>query len=398
MVAVPVLVAAALLMVSVARLQAIDLGFDKHGLHVVRVDLPAAARRTPEAVTQLGLALAEGRSESQSIGPLAVSNGAPVLFFGERTQAMTGVSITIESGRAYANGSPKEAPFAPSLQRVTSGYFSVLGSPIRQGRDFGASDRAGAPSVAVVNQTMARMHWPGESPIGKRINFDIALWPGQPLAAPWTEIVGVVADARRFRIDAPARPEIYVPIAQTPFAVPWFFVHARGRGSDAATASALHDLIRSTDPRLSVGEVKTVPAMIDELTATPRYSAALLGVFSAIALVLAAVGVFGLGAFAVAQRRREIGIRLALGATPQGVVRFVVARGLVPAVVGLVAGAFIARAMDQLLRGLVFGVEPSDPVVFAGVMLMLLIVAAVAAYLPARRATRINPVETLRAE
>ncbi len=258
-------------------------------------------------------------------------------------------------------------------------------------------DRADGAPVAIVNETMARLHWPAANPLGKRINFE-TVRPGRLPTAPWVEVVGVVADVRHYRIDAPPRPEIYTPLTQIPGGYPWLFLYARASDSEAQAAAALRDLVRSIDPRVSVGTPASAQELMEELTATPRYTAALLAVFGAICLALAVVGVYGLGAFAVAQRRREVGIRLALGATSRDVTRFIVWRGLVPAGCGLAIGAVAAGLMNRALSGLLYGVEASDPRIFAAVLIALLAAAATAAYLPARRATRINPVETLRAE
>lgn len=397
MMAVPVVAASALLVTSVVRLEAIDLGFEPRGLHIMKLNLPASIFPTTESLSRFQDELTRRASTVPAIAEFAITDGIPVNFFGGDAPIVFGSSITIEGGRRYLNAEPADAPLAPNLQRVTPGYFRALGVPVLRGRDFRGSDRPGAPLVAIVNETMARLNWPGGSPIGKRVNFE-RVRSGRPLDEPWTEIIGVVADARRYRLDAPPRPEIYVPFGQKEGVPSWFFVHARGRAAEGATASALRDLVRSVDPRVPIGDGQTVPEMIANLTATPRYSAALLALFSLISLTLAAVGTYGLGAFAVAQRRREIGIRLALGATPRDVARFIAVRGLLPAACGLVIGAVLARATSGILQGLVFGVEPSDPLIFAAALGVLVTVAALAAYLPARRATRINPVETLRAE
>lgn len=308
-----------------------------------------------------------------------------------------GVSITLEGGKRFLNGNPEDAPFTPGRRWVTPGYFEALGLPLVMGRSFTDADRAGAAPVGVINETMARMHWPGQNPIGKRLNFE-NVRPGRPLAEAWTEIVGVVADARQHQFDAPSRPEIYTPLAQTPHVMSSWSVLVRSATPPAELTASIRRVIHDVDPAVPAFEARTMTSIIDEAIAIPRYAALLVGLFAMLALVLAAVGLHGLGAFAVAQRTREIGLRIALGATRADVARLIAAEGLGPAVAGLAVGTAAAVATTRLLSALLYETEPSDPIILVAAMLLLLLVAISASYLPARRATRVDPIVALKTE
>lgn len=394
-VATPVIVAAALLVTSVFQLARIDLGFDPRHLMTMRMTLPSEGYANGPAVSIFRQQLLEQILAIPGVERAAVSTGQPLRGYGE-TSGIQGVSIDIEGGRHYLNGEPEDAAFVPGWQSISAGYFRTVGIPLRAGRGFTESDRPGTPRVAVVNEAMARMHWGGENPLGKRVRFD---WP-QPRQGgdfPWTEVVGVVADARHFRLDAPARPEIYMALSQTG-AYPWQILHVRSSAPADDLAAALRRAVRAADPRIPLEDVRPVAALAADLTATPRYSATLISVLGAVALVLACVGVYGLGAFAAADRAREIGIRVALGATRSGLIRQALARGLIPALIGLALGGVATSAALTQLKGLLYGVEPTNPWAFVASVVLLLVVAAAAAFVPARRAANADPMIALRAE
>lgn len=396
MVAAPVIAAAALLVTSVVRLGQIDLGFDPRQLTTMRVSVPAPAYPTREDVARFRTDLLERVSAIPGVEHAAFSNGLPVNFFGH-IPGPRGRSIDIEGGRRYLNGEPDHASFVPGGRDVTPGYFQTMGIRQVAGRVIDSTDVFGAPLVAVVNETMARVHWPGENPVGKRVRFD---WPnprGED-SFPWTEIIGVVSDARHHRLDAPPVPEIYTALAQRSGAYGTAFVHVRSGLAPDVVANALRRAVQSLDARVPLEDVRPASVMIADLTATPRYSAALVTVLGGIAVLLAAVGIYGLAAFAAIQRTREIGIRLALGATEQVVLRHALRRALAPVVAGLTAGTVLAVATMSFLRGLLYGVEPQSPLAFAVAVVFLLLVGAAAAYTPARRAARTDPLVALRSE
>jgi putative ABC transport system permease protein len=394
-VAMPVVAAAALMVTSFVRLQAIDPGFVPSGLLITTINLPSAAYRTPEAARAfydrvLAHMLAVPGVEAAAIG----SN--PVDYL-DKGRSDAGVSITIEGGRRFLNGVAEQAPFTPGRRRVTPGYFRALKLPVVAGRGFTDADRLGAAPVAIINESMARMHWPGQSAIGRRINFE-NVRPGRPLAEPWTEIVGVVADARQHRFDVMPRPEIYTPLSQAPYLLAASTLLVRSATPPADMAPAARQAVHDIDVSVPVFNMRTMTSIIDEATATSRYATNLVSLFAALALMLAALGVHGLGAFAAAQRVREIGIRVALGATRADVLRWMFTTALRPAATGIIVGSIAAAFATRLLAALLYGVGPSDPVIFALAVVILLVVALCASYLPAHRATRVDPVVALRAE
>lgn len=397
MLATPVIVAAALLVLTVLQLARIDLGFDPRHLVTMQVTLPREGYADGKAATRLRDQLLEQLMAIPKVERAAVGVWPPLRSYGE--QAFTaGVSIDVDGVGRYLNGEPSQAAFTPGRQMVSTDYFATVGIPLRAGRSFAPSDVVGAPSVAVVNETLARMYWPGQNPIGKRVRFDWPNPPRQPGDFPWTEVIGVVGDARHYRIDAPARPEIYTALSQYPGAYPWQMLHVRSSGPIDDLAAAMRRAVRTVEPRIPLEEVRTVSDIAADLTATPRYSATLTTVLGVVALVLACGGVYGLGTFAAADRARETGIRVALGATRTRLIRQALARGLGPAVIGLTLGGVAASVAAKQLTGLLYGVEPSNPYVFALSMLILFCIACIAAYVPARRAARTDPMAALRAE
>jgi putative ABC transport system permease protein len=327
--------------------------------------------------------------EAAGIGAAPVSYLAPV-----RGRA-AGTSIMIEGGRRYLNGEPNDAPFTPGRRYVSSGWIEAFGLRLVRGRTFTETDVAGAPWVAVINETMAQIHWPGQDAIGKRVNFEWSRRDRSPLE-PWTTIVGVVADARQHRFEESPRPEIYTPLAQADYVASWSTVLVRSAVPPETLTAPVREAVRAIDPRVPAYDIRTMTSIIREATATQRYSAWLVGLFALIAMSLTAVGIHGLGAFAAAQRTREIGIRVALGATRGDILRLTVGDGIRPSIYGLAVGIVAAMAGTGLLRGLLYEVEPSDPRLFAGALLTLACVAFVAAYRPARRAARVDPMVALR--
>jgi putative ABC transport system permease protein len=279
-------------------------------------------------------------------------------------------------------------PFA-----VTHDYFRTLGVPLRRGRLFTAGDVTGAPPVAIINEEMARRIFEGADPIGRRVTF------GDPAdtAAVWYTIVGVVGTVAQEGLTAKPYTQLYRPLTQRPSRSIYLSVRTAG-GDPMAVAPALRKALRAVAPDLPVNDVRTMEDRVAANIARPRVSVALLGVFSAVALALAAVGIYGVVSYTVAQRTREIGIRMALGARPDGVLQLVVRQGLAPVALGVAVGLASALLATRLMRSLLYGVSATDPLTFAAVALFLALVALVAIWLPARRATRVSPLVALRYE
>jgi putative ABC transport system permease protein len=244
---------------------------------------------------------------------------------------------------------------------------------------------------------MARLHWPGLDPIGRRVNFGPASRDGS-MREPWTTVVGVVGDARLERFDGPPRPEVFTPLAQAPFAIRSATVLLRTLLPPDGLALPTRAALRSIDPRVPLFDVRTMEDVVREATATRRYSAQLVGLLALIGLVLAAVGIHGLGAFIAGRRTHELGVRVALGAGRRDILRLVLGAALAPSAGGLAAGALAAVGVTPLLQGMLYEVEPWDPRALAAAVLVLACVAATAAYRPARRAATLDPMSSLRAE
>jgi putative ABC transport system permease protein len=374
------LAGAGLLANSFLRLQRVDTGFKPE--HVIVADLMVPQSRYPKGAeqTQVYRRLVEGlaaRPELQAVG---------VGFPGPFHAGSASASFFIE-GRA--SNTRADRPFA-YMATVSGGYFAAMGIPLLSGRTFADTDKENGAPVAIVSTSMARQYWPGENPVGKRLRFE-----NNP-KEPWFTVVGLVGDAKQLGLKDDAPPLLYIPFEQ--FALPFTTVAVRSTLPQAAVTSLLKSQLASIDPDMPFGDINTLQAEIESNVSQPRFRTMLIGVFAALALILAAVGVYGLVSYSVTQRTREIGIRVALGAAPRQVMGPVVREGLVLAVAGIaigLAGAFVAaRALSAFL----FGVGAGDPLTLSAVAAVMLLVALTASYIPSRRALKVDPVIALRAE
>ena len=264
-----------------------------------------------------------------------------------------------------------------------------MGIALPQGRDFGDRDRMDGPRVAIVNTTLAKQWFPEGSPIGKYLSVS---W-STPNPIQY-EIVGVAADVRSSSIDIAPRPGIYIAHTQEPSPIATLVV--RADSSPGQLAPAVRAAIARVDPDQGVSQVRTLEVLMASTTARPQIQAVVFGLFGVLALLIASVGLYGVMAYAVEQRRREMGVRLALGAAPGALLRLVVREGLLLAGIGLAVGALFAAGMSQSLAGLLYETRPTDPRIFAAVTAVLLAVAALATLIPARRATEVDPALVLR--
>jgi putative ABC transport system permease protein len=300
-----------------------------------------------------------------------------------------------------------EAPPAPGQhapaadwQVATPGYFEAMGIAVRRGRALTAADRLPGRPVIVINETTGRRYWPGEDPIGKRLRL------GGGADTMYREVVGVVADVKHKGLDQETRPEMYIPHAQFPSAIPdsagaaprAMTIVIRADADPARLAAAVRRIVARMDPELPVAQVRTLDDVFSASVSTPRFATVLLGAFGGLALILAALGVYGVISYSVAQRSQEMGIRMALGARAGDVTRLVVVQGMRPAVMGLVVGVLAAVAGTRLMRQFLFGVSETDAASFAVAVVVLGIAGLVATLIPARRATRADPLTALRAE
>jgi predicted permease len=279
---------------------------------------------------------------------------------------------------------------------VSDGATSSLGERLVRGRTFDARDTADTEQVGLVNETMARTYWPGRDAIGGRFRM------GSRETAPWVTVVGIVADVRHNGVAAPIKEKFYRPHAQfhrsTGFAPTSMCLVVKTSGDPRALTGPLRAAVREIDPGVPVSAVRPMSEIVADSMATPRLAGALLGLFAAVALLLSAVGIYGVLAHVVAQRAPEIGIRMAIGAEPRQVLRLVLGQGLRMSVAGVGLGTVAALGLARGLGGLLHDVRPYDPLTFVLVPALLTGVAALASFVPARRATRVDPIAALRSE
>jgi putative ABC transport system permease protein len=290
-----------------------------------------------------------------------------------------------------------EGPVA-GLRGVIGDYFAALGIRVKRGRAFTNTDREETAPVAIVNETFARRYWGAQDPIGRRVRLG-----GPDSNNPWREVVGVVGDVKHSGPAAETRPEVHVPYVQlepgvlTTFARGLSFV-VRGSGSAAELAGLVRARAREVDAAIPLNNIQTIAQLASDIVARPRFRTVLLGIFALLALMLATVGVFGVSSYFVTQRSHEIGIRIALGAQRADVVRMIVVKGIALAAAGATLGLVLAIPLSRSMTALLFQAPRYDAATFAAVASVLVAVAAIASYCPARRATRIDPAVALRME
>ena len=376
------LTGAGLLIRSFVRLQNIDPGFRADGVLTARISLPAT-RYSEERLTVEFFKNAVARIQALP----GVQSAAGITYL-----PMSGPGIGTSFYRLdRAKPADGEMP-TTEVRPITPGLFKTMGIPQLAGRDFTDADIATAPHVAVVSEGLVRRHFPGENPLGRRLQVSIGSAPD----GMNVEIVGVVGDVKFSSLDVETRSAVYIPHPQLPLGLMTFVI--RTDMEPSALTSSVAGAVRSIDPELPLADVRTMSEVVDATLARPRTVSALLAVFALIALVLAGVGVYGVMAYSVSQRTQEIGVRMALGASVQSVFRMVLGQALKLVSIGVVAGLVAAGLLTRLLETLLFQTEPLDPLTFGATALVLLIVATFASYVPARRGTRIAPTEALRAE
>jgi putative ABC transport system permease protein len=372
------LAGAGLLLKSFRRVFEIDPGFRAGNLATLRVSLPRTYT-TPESIVHFYTQLTDRLSAVPGVSRVTIANHLPVTG----GEANGDISIEDRPSRAGDLGTT-------TFRSVLPEYFDVMGIPLLRGRAFDARDDRTRGRVVIINDDFARRFWPHEDPIGKRIRV------GPQDTSPWLTIVGVVGNVRQIGLDLDSPLSIYEPLAIQPWGR--FEVAVRSTADPRAIIASVRAEMRSLDPALVIDNVETMSERIGDTVAPRRLNLVLFGLFAALALVLAAVGLYGVVAYAAAQRRQEFGVRMALGAQPSDVLRLVLGQGFKLVLTGIAIGTLAALALAKLMAGLLFGVEPTDPSTLIAVALLLSAVTVAACWLPAWRATRIAPVEALRCE
>jgi predicted permease len=308
----------------------------------------------------------------------------------------TGFGYSISALSVDGRTLPHDEQEALSVQVriVTPDFFRAMGIPIRRGRGIEATDRPGAPPVIVINAAAAKRIWQGEDPLGHTFVIGTRLGLGGDYAGG--TVVGVIGDVKNGSLHETTAPTIYLSHAQFPTG--FMGVAVRADGDPLALAKPVQAALAATDPNVPMFRVRSMEQLLDASVARPRLYASLLAIFSLVAVLLAAVGLYGVLAQSVAQRARELGIRLALGATAREVVRLVLTQASRLAMVGVVIGIGVALIVSRALAGLLYGVSPRDPVTLVAVAVLLFVVALVASWVPARRAGRVEPMGVLRDE
>jgi putative ABC transport system permease protein len=380
--AVILLVGAGLLIRSFLHLMNVDPGFSPQNVLTLNISLPDTRYESARPM----IAFEQQALERLSVLPGVKSAGG--VFGLPLGNGAIGGDFTVE-------GQPEPAPgtqaFIATKAVIGGDYFRAIGIPLLRGRYFDRQDSESAPHVVIVSQSLARHFWPLEEAIGKRLK------PGFSNDA-WCTVVGVVGDTKQYSLGETPSPSMYLPYAQAPdpFLMQDITLVVRTGADPLSLVTAARRAVRTVDPDLPVFDVASMEQLVYRSVSAPRFNTALLGVFAALALVLAAVGIYGVMSYAVAQRTHEIGVRVALGARAGDILRQVVRQGMLPAVVGIAIGTAGAWAVTRFLSSLLFGVRPTDPMTFILVPLLLAAVAVVACLLPARRATKVDPVVALR--
>jgi putative ABC transport system permease protein len=371
--ALVLLIGAGLMLTSFARLRAVDPGFRTSELVTVELMVPLSRYDEQGMIRFYSTVLERLRAN-----PLTAQSALmfPFPFGGGNAQA--GFQVVGQPRR------PRDQQLTVELNSISPGYLQTSGVRLLQGRDFAETDGPGSPLVALISESAVK-EFGGKNPIGEQVDF------GDPAT-----IVGIVSDARRRSLDQPARPAVYLPY--THFMLPYFGAIIRTDRGAAAVTPVVKGIVKQLDADLPIGDVRTIEEIIDRSTGEPRFRSYLIAGFAFLALLLAAVGVYGLISFTVTQRIPEIGVRLALGASPRQVFGHVIGQGARLAIIGVAVGLAAAAAATRLVRGLLFNTSATDPVVYVSLALLLLAIAIVACYVPARRAMRVDPMTALRSE
>ena len=371
-------VSGGLLVRSLVALRDVELGFDRAGVITMEFRLPPTKYATDESTVAFMARATEALRRVPGVTSAAMVRALPL----SGNYATAG--YTVDGGATRAAGEDTEA----LVNAATPGYFATLRIPLQAGRDFNSGDLAATQPVAIVSTTLAAREWPGRSALGRRVRAD-----GDSV---WRTVVGVAGDVRHGALTEPPRPAIYAPFAQSPGI--FSTVVARTATSAESMGPAVRGAIWAVDRDQPVWKIRTLESLVDRALGQPRFTIALVGAFAAVALLLAAIGIYGVISYSVTQRTAELGIRLALGARRDRVLGLVVRQGMALTAAAVAVGTIGAFAASRLLQQQLFGVSAADPLVFVGAPVVVALVALLATYMPARRASRLDPTAALRSD
>jgi len=378
------LIGAGLMLKSFLNLLHLDPGFRQEHALTASLSLPSETYKTSKQVSTFYDRLAIDLNALPGVESAGLGSDLP----------WTGYDENFGGFAVEGRTPPPGQDFHARYHMATPGYFKALAIPLVAGRDFTAADKANAPQVLIVNQAFATECWQREDVVGMRITFQ----DNPKTDADWVTIVGEVGDVKDQPNSPGAQPAFWWPEAQIPFPQPNMSVVMRARGNPAMLADALRNQVHQLDPTLAIADVKLMDQVVDASISSPRFAFVLVGLFASLAILLAAIGAYGVIAYTVSQRSQEFGLRLALGASRRNLMRLVLVQSAVLAIPGTALGVLLALVLGRFLRSLIYQVNPSDPLILASVAVLVLAVAFLASWLPARRAARSDPMATLRAE
>jgi predicted permease len=360
----------------------LDPGFRQDHLLTASLSLPHAQYKTGEQTAQFYDRLASSLNALPGVESAGAGSDLPWTGYDENAGG-----FNIEGKKP-----PPHQDFHARYHMATPGYFSAMGIPLLEGRFFIEADKKDAPRTLIINRAMAERYWPHEDVVGKRISFEDA--PKKD--SDWMTIVGVVGDVKDQPNSAGAEPAFWWSEFQNSESD--MSIAIRTRSDPRQVIDGLREAVHRLDPALAVADVRLMDTVVDSSVSTPRFTFVLVGLFAGLAILLAAIGAYGVIAYTVCQRTQEFGLRVALGAQRVDLLRMVLAQSARLAVTGTILGVLLALSLGRVMQNLIYGVSPTDPVILSAVVLMVLTVALIASYVPARRASRSDPMVMLRAE